>query len=421
MLGEKAPEEWIARRSAGLVSVRPAVEDIIAQVRNGGDTALRELTQKFDGVFRESVRVTSEEIDNAYTCVDESLIESLLDAKSRITKFHKMQRPRNLWLEEIEPGIILGMRAVPFDRIGAYIPGGRASYASTALMTIIPARVAGVRSVCCCSPPPISPLTLVAMDIAGADEVFAVGGAQAVAAMAIGTESIRPVCKIVGPGNVYVTTAKMVLRDAVEIDFPAGPSEIVILADGSARPDFIAADIIAQAEHDPNAACYLIALDPSIPEKVLREMESLVKESPRKEILNIALENTGYTIAASHKEAVTFINRMAPEHLSLQLSDPLPVLMQTRYAGSVFVGSYSAVACGDYASGTNHVLPTAGYAGTHSGLDVLHFYTRSTVQIIEPKGIGRLADTVERLAVAEGLEGHARSVRIRRSAGKKDN
>ncbi|MDH7509591.1 MAG: histidinol dehydrogenase [Methanolinea sp.] len=420
MLGEIPLEEWIANRSAGLSSVKPAVEEIIARVREGGDAALRELTQKFDGVFRKNVRVTRDEIENAYSCVDDRLIESLEDARSRITRFHEMQRQRNLWLEEIEPGVFLGMRTVPLDRIGAYVPGGRAAYASTALMTVIPARVAGVGSVCCCSPPPIAPLSLVAMDIAGADEVFAVGGAQAVAAMALGTESIRPVQKIVGPGNVYVTTAKMVLRDVVEIDFPAGPSEIVILADGSARPDFIAADIIAQAEHDPKAACYLVALDPSLPGKVTREIGLQVGESPRKEILRKALENTGYTLAASLEEAITLINKAAPEHLSLQVSDPLHVLMKARYAGSVFVGSYSAVACGDYGSGTNHVLPTAGYASTHSGLDVMHFCTRSTIQMVDREGLGRIADMVERLAYAEGLEGHARSVRIRRSGERKN-
>lgn len=420
MLREMALEEWIANRSAGLTSVRPAVEEIIARVRDGGDAALRELTQKYDGVFRESIRITPEEIENAYSRVDEGFIRSLEDARSRITRFHEIQKPRNLWLEEIEPGIVLGMRMVPLDRVGAYVPGGRAAYASTALMTVIPARVAGVRSVCCCSPPPIAPQSLVAMDIAGADEVFAVGGAQAVAAMALGTESIRPVRKIVGPGNVYVTTAKMLLRDTVEIDFPAGPSEIVILADGSARPDFIAADIVAQAEHDPNAACYLVALDPSLPGKVLRVLMLQVRESPRKEILEKALENTGYTLAASIGEALTIINRAAPEHLSLQINDPMQVLMHAGYAGSVFVGSYSAVACGDYASGTNHVLPTAGYASTYSGLDVLHFCTRSTIQMINQEGLSRIADTVETLARAEGLEGHARSVRIRRPGERKN-
>jgi histidinol dehydrogenase len=237
--------------------------------------------------------------------------------------------------------------------------------------------------------------------------------------MALGTESVRPVQKIVGPGNVYVTTAKMVLRDVVEIDFPAGPSEVVIVADGSARPDFIAADIIAQAEHDPRAACYLVALDSSLPGKVNRELKSQVEGSPREEILKGSLENAGYAIAATPDDALAIVNRAAPEHLSLQVHNPLPFLMQARCAGSIFVGSYSAVACGDYGSGTNHVLPTAGYARTSSGLDVLHFCTRSTVQILEQKGLERIAETVETLARAEGLDSHARSVRIRRSGDKK--
>ncbi len=417
MLREMALEEWIANRSAELASVRPAVEEIIARVREGGDAALLELTQKYDGVSRKGIRVTQEEIDDAYSSVDESTIRSLEEARSRIARFHGMQKPRSLWLEEVDPGIILGVRTVPLDRVGAYVPGGRAAYASTALMTVVPARVAGVRSVCCCTPPPVAPLTLVALDIAGADEIFAVGGAQAVAAMVYGTESIAPVRKVVGPGNVYVTMAKMLLRDRAEIDFPAGPSEIVILADGSARPDFIAADIIAQAEHDPRAACFLVSLDPSLPDRVGRELRSQAEGAARFEIFQGAMKNTGYTIARSPEEALSIINRAAPEHLSLQVSDPLPLLLQVRCAGAVFIGSYAAVACGDYASGTNHVLPTAGYASTHSGLDVLHFCTRFSVQLVEREGLERIGDTVERLAGAEGLEGHARSVRIRRGTG----
>ncbi|MCQ8894687.1 MAG: histidinol dehydrogenase [Methanolinea sp.] len=417
MLQEMALEEWIENRSAGLASVRPVVEDIISRVRAGGDTALLELTRKFDGVDRQGVEVSREEIDDAYSRVGSHLIASLEDAKERIARFHEMQRPRGLWLEEVEPGVILGVRTKPLKRIGAYVPGGRAAYASTALMTVIPARVAGVRSVCCCTPPPIPPLTLVAMDMAGADQIFAIGGAQAVAAMALGTESVRPVQKVVGPGNVYVTTAKMLLRDVIEIDFPAGPSEILILADETARPDFIAADIIAQAEHDPRAACYLVTTDRTLPPLVNRHIKDQAGELPRADILIQALKNTGYAIAPSPEDAVRIVNRAAPEHLSLQVRDPLSVLMKVECAGSVFIGSYSAVACGDYASGTNHVLPTAGYACTHSGLDVLHFCTRSTVQIIGKEGLGRIGDTVEDLAEAEGLSGHARSVRIRRNSG----
>ncbi|MDD1716446.1 MAG: histidinol dehydrogenase, partial [Methanolinea sp.] len=262
-------KDWMARRGTGTSGgVRPVVEEIIERVREDGDRALRELTLKFDAVSLEDIAVSEDEREAAYEKIDRSLLDSLLEAEARITRFHELSVPRELWLEEVEPGITLGVKTTPMDRVGAYIPGGRAAYASSALMCAIPARVAGVNSLCCCSPPPIAPLTLVAMDIAGFDEIYSVGGAQAIAAMALGTESIRPVQKIVGPGNVYVTMAKMLLREHVEIDFPAGPSEIVILADDSSRPDFIASDLLAQAEHDPMAACLLVCTDDSLPSRV---------------------------------------------------------------------------------------------------------------------------------------------------------
>lgn len=403
-------------RISELSSVRPAVEEIIERVRNGGDRALFELTRQYDGVDADSLLVGEEEVEAAYHAVSDQVIASLIEADARISRFHELQKPRELWLEEVEPGVVLGVRITPLDRIGAYIPGGRAAYASTALMCTIPARVAGVRSICCCSPPPISPMTLVAMDIAGVDEVYAVGGAQAIAAMALGTESIRPVQKIVGPGNIYVTAAKMLLRDRAEIDFPAGPSEIVVLADDSARPEFIAADILAQAEHDPRAASLLVTTDPGLPIRVGMHLESGIRDAERGEVLKKAMENTGYLVAESMGEAVGCVNRAAAEHLSLQVADPMEVLRGIRNAGAVFLGNYSAVACGDYASGTNHVLPTAGYAQVHSGLDVHHFCTRSTVQLISREGLLRLGETVETIAEAEGLTAHARSVRIRRDS-----
>lgn len=408
--------DWMENRVSELSSVRPVVEEIIERVRNGGDQALLELTRQFDGVDTESLIVGEEEVEAAYHAVSDQVIASLIEADARISRFHELQKPRELWLEEVEPGVVLGVRTTPLDRIGAYIPGGRAAYASTALMCTIPARVAGVRSICCCSPPPISPMTLVAMDIAGVDEVYAVGGAQAIAAMALGTESISPVQKIVGPGNIYVTAAKMLLRDRTEIDFPAGPSEIVVLADDTARPEFIAADILAQAEHDPRAASLLVTTDPGLPGQVAVHLESGIRDAERGEILRKAMGNTGYLVASSMDEAIGYVNCAAPEHLSLQVADPMGVLRGIRNAGAVFLGSYSAVACGDYASGTNHVLPTAGYARGHSGLDVQHFCTRSTVQLISREGLERLGETVETIAEAEGLTAHARSVRVRRES-----
>jgi len=252
------------------------------------------------------------------------------------------------------------------------------------------------------------------MDIAGVDEIYAVGGAQAIAAMALGTESIRPVQKIVGPGNIYVTMAKMLMRDRVEIDFPAGPSEIVVLADEAAHPEFIAADILAQAEHDPRAANLLVTTDPDLPGRVGVHIETGMRDSERAGILEEAMTHAGYIIVDSMDEAIAIVNQASAEHLSIQVADPMTILKGVKNAGAIFLGSYAAVACGDYASGTNHVLPTAGYARIHSGLDVQHFCKRSTVQMISREGLLGMADIVETLADAEGLPAHARSVRIRR-------
>jgi len=298
--------------------------------------------------------------------------------------------------------------------VGAYVPGGRAAYPSTALMCTIPAVVAGVGEICCCTPPPVSPITLAALDIAGVGEIYRVGGAQAIAAMAIGTETIPAVEKIVGPGNVYVTVAKMLLRDEAEIDFPAGPSEIAIIADDTANPTFIAADILAQAEHDPSAACVLVTTDATLADSVGAEVKRMAAGAVRREIVEEALGHSGYIIAGDLDEAVEVVDGIAPEHLSIQVRDPLDILTRIKNAGSIFVGPYAAVACGDYASGTNHVLPTAGYARLYSGLDVNHFCRRSTVQVITREGLEAIGDAVETIADAEGLHAHAESVRVRR-------
>jgi len=362
-----------------------------------------------------SVRVTEEEIAAAYDEVEDRLVESLVEAEARITRFHELQKERSLWLEEVEPGIVLGVKTTPLDRVGLYVPGRRAAYPSTALMNAVPAKVAGVPEMCACTPPPVLPLTLVALDIAGVGEVYRIGGAQAVAAMALGTETIRPVQKIVGPGNVYVTAAKMMLREYAEIDFPAGPSEIGIIADGTANPRFIAIDILAQAEHDPDAACVLVTTEKTLADRVRAEIGRLLETAPRREIIDKALGHSGYVIVPTMEEAVSGMNEIAPEHLSIQVADALTVLNAVRHAGSIFVGPYTPVAAGDYASGTNHVLPTAGYAKTYSGLNVSHFCKTSTVQIIDREGLDAIGDVIEAIADAEGLNAHAESVRIRRS------
>jgi len=405
-------DKWLAGRKSSLEDVRIPVTEIIDRVRKEGDAALRALAKKHCELT--DIAVSEKERESAYDRVDTKVVESLIEAEARIERFHELQRPRGLWLEEIEPGIVLGVKTTALRRVGLYVPGGRAAYPSSALMCAVPARVAGVKEICACSPPPIKPLTLVALDIAGVTEIYNAGGAQAIAAMALGTESIRPVQKIVGPGNVYVTMAKMLLREQVEVDFPAGPSEIAIIADQGADPRIIAADILAQAEHDPHAACILITMDKKLAEKVGKEVAAMTQKAPRKEIIQLALENSGYAIVSDLDEAIAASDAVAPEHLSIQVADPLPVVIRVQNAGAIFVGRYSAVACGDYAVGTNHVLPTAGYAKTYSGLDVQHFCKTSSVEIIDRQGLEAIGDIVETIADAEGLSAHAESVRIRR-------
>ena len=405
-------DAWLAGRKSSLEDARASVTEIIGRVQNEGDAALKDLAKKH--CILTDIAVPDDEREEAYEKVDAQVIESLVEAHARIERFHELQKPRDLWLQEMEPGIVLGVKTTPLNRVGLYIPGGRAAYPSSALMCAVPARVAGVKEICACSPPPIKPLTLVALDIAGITEIYNAGGAQAIAAMALGTESIRPVQKIVGPGNVYVTLAKMMLREHAEIDFPAGPSEIGIIADETADPRIVAADILAQSEHDPNAACILITTDKTLPVKVGREIEALIKGAPRKEIIEQSLKNSGYTIVSTLEEAIEASDTIAPEHLSIQVADPLTVVTRVKNAGAIFVGRYSAVACGDYAVGTNHVLPTAGYARTYSGLDVNHFCKTASVEIIDRDGLEAIGDIVETIAEAEGLYAHAQSVRIRR-------
>ncbi|MBE6513707.1 MAG: histidinol dehydrogenase [Thermoplasmata archaeon] len=405
---------WAKNRESKVDSVNDTVRDIIEMVRTKGDAALIELAEKFDKQKLKSIEVTREEIEEAYEKVPPQLVEELENAAYNIERFHQMQKPAGMWLSEVEPGITLGVKTTPLERVGCYAPGGRAFYPSTVLMTVIPARVAGVDEIVLFTPAPISPIALVAADIAGVDEIYKSGGAQAIAAMALGTESVEPVQKIVGPGNVFVTAAKMMLRNKVEIDFPAGPSEVAVLADSSANPMLVANELVAQAEHDPSSACILVTDDPSLPDKVWPFMEKEIANTPRREIIEKAMDNSGYIVADSLDLAIEIMNGIAPEHLSIQVRDPLDVLGKVRNAGSIFVGPYTPVAAGDYASGTNHVLPTAGHASTASGLNVAHFMKTSTVQMLTREGLASIAPTIETIAEAEGLYAHRDSVRVRR-------
>lgn len=402
----------ILRRSAELDEIKEKVGKILQYVKQHKDYALRELTLKFDGVEIKDIEVSGTEIRHALKSVDKKLISHLRKAASNIRAFHEAQR-QNSWIKEVAPGLKLGQRITPLDSIGVYVPGGRASYPSTALMTVIPAKVAGVEEVMMCTPPQergkVDSVILTAAHIAGVDRVFRVGGAQAIAAMAYGTETIPKVDKIVGPGNIYVTIAKMMCD--IAIDFPAGPSEVLIIADSSARADFIASDMIAQAEHDPNAICILLTPSEELAKHVKKEIDAQLEEQPRKEIIKSSLDNA-FILTGTMDECIEFSNRFAPEHLEIMTEKD--ILDRIKHAGSIFVGNYAPVSAGDYASGTNHVLPTSGYAKVFSGLGIDHFVKKSSVQIIDRKGLEGISKTIITLAEAEGLHAHANAVRMRK-------
>ena len=411
-------------RETGLQDVLPSVNDILMEVGSKGDEALLKFTEKFDGakLDQEGLKVSREEIHAAYDAVDEKLLEALAQAAENIFAFHDEQRERDLWMTEVTPGVAVGQKVVPLDSVGAYVPGGRAAYPSSALMSVIPARVAEVPRIVVCTPPradgSVTPLTIVAADMAGADEIYKLGGAQAVAALALGTETVPRVSKIVGPGNIYVTAAKMLMRGSVEIDFPAGPSEVLIVADRTADPGIIASDMIAQAEHDPHSLAVLVTTDELVASAVEDELKIQAQGAERSEIILQSLDHSAVLVAGSLDEAVDFANTFAPEHLEILTLDPMETLRSVRHAGSVFLGKYTPVAAGDYASGTNHVLPTSGYARHFSGLNVDHFTKKMTVQMITEDGLRILEETVTTLAEAEGLKAHAESVR--RRLGKRD-
>jgi histidinol dehydrogenase len=384
------------------------VKPIVERVKREGDKALIDFTIEFDGIKQKYLRVPKDEIDRAYDLVDDETIDALEIAKENIERFHSITAvDRDIKIDFGD--CILGKKYTPIENVGVYIPGGRASYPSTALMAGIPAKIAGVRRLIACTPPDekgeVKPLTLIACDLAGFDEIYAVGGAQAIAGMAYGTETIKPVEKIVGPGNVYVTAAKLLVQKDVAIDMPAGPSEILVIADDNANPEFVAFDCLAQLEHDPMALAIVLTPSKDFAEKVDRIAQA--------EGSNLNLENLKICVVKSIDEAIEISNKIAPEHLSIVCRNAESYLDKIKHAGSVFVGEYSPVACGDYASGTNHILPTSGYARIYSGLSVETFMKHVTYQILTKSALSRIAEAVIRLAKAEGLPLHAKSVELR--------
>ncbi|CQR49480.1 histidinol dehydrogenase [Haloferax massiliensis] len=404
-------------RDAGVGEVRSDVRDIVERVSREGDVAVREFSKEFDGVQVGNIDVT-DAAERAYDEIDDDVREAIEDAAANVREFHEKQVPED-WREEFgDDGTReLGRRYRPLDRVGVYAPGGTAAYPSSVLMGVIPAKVAGVEHVAVATPPaePMNPVTLAAMHVAGADAVYSVGGAQGIAALAYGTETVKAVQKVVGPGNKWVTAAKAEVRGDVDIDFLAGPSEVLVVADETAEARFVAADLVAQAEHDPNASVVAVTDDADLAADIVAEVERQAGERDRAETIEAALENdaSGVLLARSMSEAVLFAEEYAAEHLTIQADDDEALLDRIDSAGSVFLGPYTPVAAGDYASGTNHVLPTGGGAKRQGGLSVDHFVRSTTVQRLDRDGLSELSETITTLAEAEGLDAHAQSVRER--------
>lgn len=418
--GERLVIDQLNRKGVLPARIRQAARDIVEAVRAGGDEALRRFSREFDGVEPDGFRVPAERLDAALEGLDPSFAAALEKAAAQIRSFHEREVSQS-WFTTRADGTMLGVKVTPLAAAGIYVPGGRAQYPSTVLMNAIPAKVAGVGRVVMVTPPQrdglISAATLAAAKVAGVDEVYLVGGAQAVAALAYGTESVPRVEKITGPGNAYVAAAKQVVAGDVGIDMVAGPSEVCVLADASANPMVVAADLMAQAEHDPLAACYLITCDAGLAREVEAAVELLCAQSPRADITRASLADEGMVVVAPDMEAaVAAVNTVAPEHLELHCEDALGLLGKIRNAGAVFVGAWSSEPLGDYVAGPNHTLPTGGTALFSSPLSVEDFVKRSSVVCYTPAGLLADAPATQRMARAEGLWAHGLSVGLRRRA-----
>jgi histidinol dehydrogenase len=412
-IGDLAPGERRAvfQRASGVDAVRDDVREIVDRVREAGDVALREYSEEFDDVSVGNIDVT-DVAERATEQVDDDVLAAIEDAAENIRAFHERQRPED-WRERFD-GRELGRRFRPLESAGVYAPGGTANYPSSALMGVIPADVAGVEHIAVATPPAetLPPATLAAIDVAGADAVYQVGGAQAIAALAYGTETVSSCDVVVGPGNRWVTAAKAAVRGDVEIDFLAGPSELLVVADGTADPELVATELVAQAEHDTDAAVAAVTADETLASAIADAVEEQAAEQPREEVIRGALDSeaSGVFLARSMSEATLFAEEYAAEHLSILAESDEALLDRIESAGSVFLGPYSPVAAGDYASGPNHVLPTGGNARRVGGLSVDTFMRSSTVQRLSRDALADLSDTVTTLARTEGLDAHADSV-----------
>ncbi len=417
-----SPEKLKAVMERSMEDISSISEDmrkIVDDIKNHGDSvALEHYRKHKDNITSSDLEVTRKEIDEAYKQLDSKVLDSLKTAAKNITKFHKAQLEREMWSIEVREGILAGRITRPMDIVGCYIPGGTAAYPSSILMTVLPAKVAGVSQTVAITPPGkgmvANPATLVAADIAGCDRIFKVGGPWGVAGLAYGTETMPRVHKIVGPGNKYVTAAKMLVYGQVDIDSPAGPSEALILADDTGDPELIALDFLSQVEHDPDSAAVLVTPSEKIAEEVCEIINREYDTLPRKEIFESSLAKHSYVLIAEDMEqAIDFTNEYAAEHLQILTQDPFIALNKIKHAGSIFLGPSAPVPVGDYASGTNHVLPTGQCARMFSGLSVDDFIKKPTFQYLSKKGLADLKDTVVTLAEAEGLPIHARAVKAR--------
>lgn len=398
------------------MEIERRVYDIIENVRANGDAALREYSEKFDGVKLDDFKVDQSIIDAAWDNLPEDLKHALLVAKKNITEFHSREIEQG-FVDMDTPGITRGQKVTPLARVGLYVPGGTAAYPSTIMMTALPAKIAGVKEIIMVTPPQkdgINPAVLGTAKLAGVDAVYQVGGAQGVAALAYGTEQIPKVDKIVGPGNIYVATAKRQVFGQVDIDMIAGPSEIGIIADDSANPVHLAADLLSQAEHDPRARAIMVTNSEKLAQLVSDEVERQLSQLPRESIARPAIENNSYiAVMDSVEDMFTVMNEVAPEHLEIQLPDPMEYMSMVENAGSVFLGRYASEPLGDYVGGTNHVLPTSGTAKFSSPLGVYDFVKRISFTQFSRERLQEVAKDITTLARTEGLEAHARAIEVR--------
>ena len=409
----------LGRNPGSFGEYESTINEIINNIRTNGDKALFDYTLKFDkcSITSESVRITKEEIEEAYKSLDSEFVEVMKRSAANIRAFHEKQK-RNTWIETKDDGSILGQRILPIEISGVYVPGGKAAYPSSVLMNVIPAKVAGVERIVMCTPPgrdgKVNPATLVAADIAGVTEGYKVGGAQAIAAMAFGTESVPKVDKITGPGNIFVALAKKACFGHVSIDSIAGPSEILVLADESANPRYVAADLLSQAEHDEMASAILVTTSEDVAKKVSDEIEGFLKTLERAEIIRKSLDNYGYIfIADSLDDAIDAANAVASEHLEIITKNPFEVMTRIKNAGAIFLGDYSSEPLGDYYAGPNHILPTNRTARFFSPLSVDDFIKKTSIISYSQEALSKVHEDIELFAKQEGLTAHANSIAVR--------